>query len=393
MAREEISLKLSKRSGIKPKSREPLLAAVFLLSWVEVIRDQEDDNDIFPRAHAETIITSDVVWSSYSQQLLSWLSTLDSKASHLGGQQLLSPRALQVVSRFPAQIASGQECFTAESNSKEEPETPQTDSSTHSSDYYMPDHAAPSGETRNDYTLPVTVQIKQVMLNTILQPALDWYSASQAYCRRIGSHDKHHRSRFTAQDEYEVITACKQLEEDLLKLWSSRPAVVSLTAEQLSHVISADVATRLHEVFSVYLDRISWWHLPHSTNAKLALVKVWQSLQQAYGEIMDGGEKKVVHPALLWPVFLFGSESEEDDQQEWAVEQLEALGSEKPVLRDEELSQDSLPPFKMSAGATRNARRAAKLLRELIKEQKKSNCRVDDRDLSLKLFGCYFSIV
>ena len=63
------------------------------------------------------------------------------------------------------------------------------------------------------------------------------------------------------------------------------------------------------------------------------------------------------------------------------------------MLRDEEVDQDALPPFKMSAGATRNARRAAKLLTELIKEQKSSKSRVDDRDLSMKLFGCYFSIV
>ena len=33
------------------------------------------------------------------------------------------------------------------------------------------------------------------------------------------------------------------------------------------------------------------------------------------------------------------------------------------------------------------------LLRALIKEQDAKQARVDDRDLSMKIFGCYFSIV
>ena len=77
----------------------------------------------------------------------------------------------------------------------------------------------------------------------------------------------------------------------------------------------------------------------------------------------------------------------------WAIEQLEALGEAKPVLENEGTNAETLPLFRLSAGATRNAKRAASLLRELIKEQEQANARVDDRDLSMKMFGCYFSIV
>ena len=38
-------------------------------------------------------------------------------------------------------------------------------------------------------------------------------------------------------------------------------------------------------------------------------------------------------------------------------------------------------------------RNATVLLRELIKEQDRRGTRVDNRDPSIKLFGCYFSII
>ncbi len=241
------------------------------------------------------------------------------------------------------------------------------------------------------------------MLHTILQPALEWYLTSQSYCRRISAHDRHHRKRFTSDDEFEVITACKQLEAKLLELWEYRPAVISVAAEQLMTVVSPDVATRLEEVFSVYLasfwilfvylHRVSWWNFPHSALTRRALAEVWQNMQQAYGEEVNGPLCKVIHPSLLWPLFLFGSECPDPSRRAWAIEQLEALGEAKPVLQNESGTDDSLPPFRLSSGATRNAKRAAALLRELIKEQDVRQARVDDRDLSMKLFGCYFSIV
>ncbi|ORY01284.1 hypothetical protein BCR34DRAFT_575023 [Clohesyomyces aquaticus] len=60
------------------------------------------------------------------------------------------------------------------------------------------------------------VQVQRVMFTTVLQPALEWYLISQSYCRRKSAHDEHHRKRFTSDDEYEVITACKQLETELM---------------------------------------------------------------------------------------------------------------------------------------------------------------------------------
>ncbi|OAA60209.1 Zn(2)-C6 fungal-type DNA-binding domain protein [Niveomyces insectorum RCEF 264] len=404
IACQEIQAKISKHVELRPKTREHLLAAIFLLSWFEVIRDQDARSSLFPRHLAEMVITSDTAWGRYSKQLLSWLNTLDSKATHMGRENLLTPKTLEAVAHFPIQITSSLEHGGENGTGKD------ADDSELSSCYDMSPggdshHSSDDFDTRVSPSLPMG-QVKQIMLRTILQPALEWYLTSQSYCRRISAHDKHHRKRFTSDDEYEVIVACKQLESELFELWDYRPAVISLAADQLRAVVAPDLAKRLEEIFSVYLasfwilfvhlHRISWWNLPHSALAKRALAEVWQNMQRAYGEEVQGPLRKVIHPSLLWPLFLFGSESPDPAQATWAIEQLEALGEAKPVLlqpSSEAADADTLPPFRLSSGATRNAKRAAALLRELIKEQQAKEARVDDRDLSMRLFGCYFSII
>ncbi|CAK7212832.1 hypothetical protein SBRCBS47491_001598 [Sporothrix bragantina] len=439
---------------LRPKTREHLLAAIFLLSWFEVIRDQDSHTRLFPRHLAERVITSATTsaasWSRYSQQLLSWLNTLDSKAAHMGRETLLSPKTLEAVAHFPIHITS--------SSSLEQEHGDAADSKTmtgkgtrvlgdgEDSELSSVDdddlsllssspasavsavsaavhargkvrfHSDTQEEPQQGPSPLVPVEVKQILLRTVLQPALEWYLTSQSYCRRISAHDKHHRRRFTSDDEYEVILAGKQLEAELFALWDDRPDVLSLTAQQLRTVVAVDLAQRLEAIFNVYLasfwilfvhlHRISWWHLPHSALARRALAQVWRHMQRAYGEeISVPGTssnpnvqvRKVIHPSLLWPVFLFGSECSDPAQAQWAIEQLEALGESKPVLNEDAVgggeNKNTLPPFRLSSGATRNAKRAALLLRELIKEQTAKQARVDDRDLSMRLFGCYFSII
>jgi Fungal specific transcription factor domain/Fungal Zn(2)-Cys(6) binuclear cluster domain len=405
-ARKEVEVMMSKEWQKDLSARDALLASIFLLAWFEVVRDQVYDQKLFPGELAEQIITSSGSWSRYSRQLLQWFNTLDSKASHLGGQHLLSQRALQVVSEHHTQI-------NAEDSSDERPSddertngsafTPQDQNSSPSTtaSTTSPQDSATTPNTSN---APKSLRhMKTVLLNTILQPALDWYQSTQTYCRHISSHDRHHRSRFTVKDEYEVVMACKQLELSLLHLWRQRPQIIRLSSAQLREIVCADVAARLEAIFSlymasfwvlfIYLHRVVWWHLPHSETAEHALQETWSHLQRSFGEVVESeGERKVVHPALLWPLFMFGSECEDAVKREWAVEQLLALGNASAVVGYDE-EGESLPPFRLSLGATRNAKRAAVLLKKLIERQSARKCRVDDKELSMELFGCHFSII
>jgi hypothetical protein len=411
--RGEVEVMMSAKEWQKSlRARDALLASIFLLAWFEVVRDQVYDQKLFPGELAEQIITSIGPWNYYSRQLLQWFNTLDSKASHLGGQHLLSQRALQVVSEHHTQINS--EDSNDEKNSDDENTnnqsvfTPQehnpSPNTTAASDNSPQDETITSSLGRNtngNSQLKSLRQMKTVLLNTVLQPALDWYQSTQKYCRRISSHDRHHRSRFTVKDEYEVVIACKQLELELLHLWRQRPQIIRLSASPLREIVCADVAARLEAIFSlymasfwilfVYLHRVVWWHLPHSETTESALEETWRHLQRSFGEVVEG-EKKVVHPALLWPLFMFGSECEDPARRDWAVEQLMALGNATAVVSYDE-EGESLPPFRLSLGATRNAKRAAVLLEELIVRQGRSKSRVDDKELSMELFGCHFSII
>ena len=409
----EVEVMMSAKEWRKSlRARDALLASIFLLAWFEVVRDQVYDQILFPGDLAEQIITSSGPWNCYSRQLLQWFNTLDSKASHLGGRHLLSQRALQVVSEHHTQINSDDS--NDEKNSDDERTTNQS-VFTPQDQNPSPNTTATSANSPLDERITSSLghntsgngqlkslrQMKTVLLNTVLQPALDWYQSTQKYCRHISSHDRHHRSRFTVKDEYEVVVACKQLELELLHLWRQRPQIIRLSASQLREIVCVDVAARLEAIFSlymasfwilfVYLHRVVWWQLPHSETTESALEQTWRHLQRSFGEVVEG-EKKVVHPALLWPLFMFGSECEDPARRDWAVEQLMALGNASAVVSYDE-EGESLPPFRLSLGATRNAKRAAVLLEELIARQGRSKSRVDDKELSMELFGCHFSII
>ncbi|KAL2843350.1 hypothetical protein BJY01DRAFT_248638 [Aspergillus pseudoustus] len=383
---------------------DELLAVIVLLAWFEVIQDQDEHTLRFPQQSADIIITTpDYEWNRYSRQLLSWLSILDSKGTCLSGRSpLLSTKALEVVSKYPTQIITSNDEEAHSEHNDLGDLTPRSLSS-------GPIVAGTSlSASRGSTTKKAPVAVghgKQIVLQAIIQPALEWYSSLQLYTRRISALDKHHRRRFTPEDEYEVVIVSKDLENKLWELWDQRPTIISLSVDDLTRFMSADVATRAMEVFSVhlasfwilfvYLHRVCWWSLPHSETVRQALEQVWRHFHSAYGEQVQGREKhKTVHPALLWPVFLFGSECQEEDRRAWAVGQLQALGQSKPVLRvGEDEDSEVIPPFRMSSGVTRNASRAAVLLKELIERQTKSGVRVDDRDLAMEMFGCYFCFV
>lgn len=392
---------IAQKSDLDQPLREELLAVIFLLAWAQVIRDQDKEcaASAFPSRLADVIITSGSEWSWYSRQLLSWFNSLDSKATHLGGESLLRPKALETVSRYPIQIIS---CDYEESkewqDSLEGQEDFQAMSTGSASD------ASEHGDSATVVPSLTTCDIKEIVLRAILQPAAEWYLKSQTYCRRIRALDKHHRSRFTPDDELQVSLASMRLQEDLWDLWAQRPSAISLKSTELSKSVSPDVAVRLEEVFSVYLasfwillvylHRVSWWHLSHTPTVQGALEETWKHMLRSYGEKNHSGpDSRTVHPALMWPVFLFGAECLDDFKRDWAVKQLQELGQTKPVLKVENRDEDTLPPFRLSHGAIRNANRAALLLQTLISRQTALKSRVDDRDLAMELFGCYFSIV
>jgi hypothetical protein len=121
----------------------------------------------------------------YSLHQLSRLKILDTTATHMGGgTHLLSPEAVQVVSAYPTQIIT----------STKKPQTisivfPNLTS-------YVLNGAGMTLGLRGVQTEASSVPIghaKLILLRAIFQPALEWFSVTQLYCRKLGSQDKHHR--------------------------------------------------------------------------------------------------------------------------------------------------------------------------------------------------------
>ncbi|KAF2855534.1 hypothetical protein T440DRAFT_382121, partial [Plenodomus tracheiphilus IPT5] len=247
---------LSSGSPQEDDKMDHWLAAIFLLAWIQVLRDraEQDSESLFPSELADTIITSSHDWNWYSLQLLSWLNALDSKASHLSGPALLSPKALKVVSRYPIQIIS---CDYEEFKGKQQPFDDDQE-------FRKLSTSAESGASEHgDSGIIVpslsSCDVKEIVLRAILQPAAEWYLETQAYCRQISALDKHHQKRFTPDTEINVALTGKRLQIKLFDLWAQRPAAISLTSEELSKSVAPDMATRLQEISSIYL--ASFWIL------------------------------------------------------------------------------------------------------------------------------------
>ncbi|KAI8940566.1 hypothetical protein NX059_004243 [Plenodomus lindquistii] len=351
------------------------IAAIFLLAWIQVLRDrmEQDSESLFPSELADTIITSSHDWNWYSLQLLSCFNSLDSKASHLSGPALLSPKALKAVSRYPIQIIS---CDYEEFRGEQQPFD--DDQEFRKLSTSATSGASELGDSGIIAPSLSTYDVKKIVLRAILQPGAEWYLKTQAYCRQVSALDKHHRKRFTPDTEIDVALTGKRLQNKLWDLWAQRPAAISLTSEELSNSVAPDVATRFQEIsnvylasfwiFFVYLHRVCWWHLPHTRIVSSALEETWKHMQNSFGESSNSSQQKTIHPALMWPAFLLGTEREDGSQQGWAIEQLKTLGKCRPVLSTEKQHQDTLPPFRISQGATRNAIKTGLLLEALIQK-------------------------
>lgn len=407
--------------GWEKSSCQELLVSIFLLAWFEAAYDE--DNLIrppFPAALAENIIVNGKQWDSQICHVFQWLHMLDAKSSHLGGHHLLSEAALIVLrdSRPSCAVAESivepLEETTSSNTVESRTRTAVPNSTTGSS------HRKSTTANRLSYmlssgtnqTLPTQI-IRMDLFNILLQPAFEFHMESQAYCRRVGCYDRHHRSRGTPDDEFEIMSACMGFEEELQDLWKRRPGILSLNADQLKEFVSPDLAQRLEQLFSVYLatfwchfvyiHRVAFWNMEHTPIVKKALEQIGNMMRRSVGQPMDQLEfdtsidrsaHNTVHPGLMWTCFLFGCEVREPIQERWSVQQLGALGK---LRNNRSGGAPGAPAELLGLGldekGARNALKLSRLLQHLTERQAKLCTRVDGKYLCQELFGCYLYII
>ena len=368
---------------------------------------------------AEQIIVEGKDWDAGSAHLFQWLDSFDAKASHLGGLHLLSEPSLEVVRKSQSTLAIGEPVNEGDQENLAETKTSRAgfqrtafqrsqtpkEKTAKRLGYLLSTGATPS--------LPKSV-IRLDVFNILLHPAFEFHMTSQAYSRRIGCYDRHHRTRGTPEDESEVMNACMSFEEELQELWKKRPGVLGLSAEQLGNFVSRDIAARLEQLFSVYIatfwnhfvyiHRVAFWTLKHTPIVHKALQEVGNMMRRSVGQPMDQysfdrslrrSPTNSIHPGLMWVCFMFGCEVEDPIQQEWAVLQLRALGKLSSAAASEESSEgeDELLAFRLDEKGAQTASKASKLLAILIDRQKSLGARVDGKYLSQEIFGCHFYII
>lgn len=261
-------------------------------------------------------------------------------------------------------------------------------------------------------SLPSNV-IRMDVFNILLQPAFEFHMTSQAYSRRIGCHDRHHRARGTPEDELEVMNMCMGFEVELQELWKRRPGILNLDAGQLRDFVSEDIARRLEQLFSVYIatfwthfiyiQRVAFWSLKHTPIALKALEQTGNMMrrsvgqdihQHAFDRSLSRNSSNSIHPGLMWTCFMFGCEVSDPVQQEWCVLQLRALGKLPSTGADRTGGEgDELLAFRLDEKGAQNSLKASRLLGLLIERQTKAGERIDGKYLSQELFGCHFYII
>lgn len=402
-----------KSSELSTVTRNDLLAVIFLLAWFEVVCDVKAvDSATFPQDIAQTIITSKGEWYPQSRLILKCLNSIDAKASYMGGRPLLSAASLGVIFdyRFEVENELGDERGESEDDNDSEPidgaaQEPDRVHERPPPEQISPSNSGTSSAINKRSTL--TRILKMNIFNAIVQPGLEFHIVSQRYCRRISSLERYHRTRDTVEDEYVVVTTCKEYENELKSLWERRPRVLDLTMTEISQTVSRDVAQTVASLFCVYvvtfwshfihIHRTAWWNLPLSQLATKAVSTMWRMMRQQNGQngglppsdeiFSPPGRGQVLHPGFMWSLMLFGSECKHPDQQRWAVRQLRDIGSGADPLPNGNKGAENRPP------GPQNAFRSAILLEELIKRQAQSDARVHFMDLSLEMFGCRFSII
>jgi hypothetical protein len=354
-ALEEVAAYDSLATDEYSPERERLLAALFLLSYVEIIETRLDTAyahlkrayDIFRQAEkpaAETLPrqSDKARFSSAEKQLLLWIRFLDGKAVSAGGDGLFLSKddELLLVEASPASF---------------------------------------DGESDDPSKQDAEGDIEDVLFQVLYQPGIVFYQKVQSFMGRISKIDPWHRSRGTVEDETEVMNIGASIAADLRALYDQRPPLMDFAvagklkephiSTRLSFVLGRAFRTYLSNYYAskVHLHRVAYKTLPLTREAAEALDQIRKLAKQTEAGL-DPDDALPVN--MLWPLLMLGVEETDATEKAWIKAQM---------LRMERV-----------AG---NARITAQVLEEVQARQEAAKTRMDIRSVMLEVFNSFFAIV
>ncbi|KAF6829729.1 C6 finger domain protein [Colletotrichum musicola] len=343
--------------------REHLLATLFFLSYVDILRGQIKAADSFlKRAYGIFQQGDKGSFAAVEKQFLQWMRLLDARAVSAGGQGLLLSKddELLLVEASPASFDGA---GSAVDPSRED------------------HHAAAEGD------------IEDVLFQVLYQPGIVFFQKVQSFMGRISKIDPWHRPRGTVEDETEVMNIAAGIAADLRALHDQRPPLMDYAvagklvephvSAHLAFVITRAFRTYLanYHASKVHLHRVAYKTFPLTAEAADALRQIRRlagllvdSLDAAAatgGHSDDGGGGGAALPVnMLWPLLMLGSEEQDPRERLWIKAQ---------ILRMERV-----------AG---NARITAQVLEEVQARQDTEKARVDIRSVMHAIFNSCFAIV
>lgn len=210
----------------------------------------------------------------------------------------------------------------------------------------------------------------------LCQPGIAFFQEVQTITGRITKIAHHHRSRGSVEDETEVMAIAADILKDLASLYDQRPALMDhavsgnintdTLAEQLASAIIRSFRTYVANFYVCYihLHRVAHRHLPRPKVVNTALSKIKEIMHL----MVNSSEYIPVN--MLWPLFLWGSEEDDQDECQWILETIRSLQH-----------------------VVSNASMAADVLQEIQRRQRAVGSRVDIRSVCLEMFNCTFVII
>ncbi|PON21659.1 hypothetical protein TGAM01_v209397 [Trichoderma gamsii] len=326
-------------------ARECLLAALFFLSYVDIIETRLDMAHRYLK-QAYTIFQrgDKTSFSHVEKQVLLWIRLLDARAVSAGGEGLFLSRddEIEFVEPSPAS-------FDAET-----------------------DDTARSQDASSD-------DIEDVLFQVLYQPGIVFFQKVQSFMGRISKIDPWHRSRGTVEDEIDVMNIGASIASDLRSLYDQRPPLMDYAvAGKLSEPhISAHLAFTITRAFRTYLSnyyaskvhlhRVAYKHLPLTKEAADALAQIRKLAHQISSNLAPEDSLPV---NMLWPLLMLGVEEQDEEEKAWIKAQITRM-----------------------EGVAGNARITAQVLEEVQARQEATKARADIRSVMHSVFNSCFAIL
>ena len=334
-------LELQPRPHLDPQSAENVLAAIFFLTYVELMTTSTPQDSLKLLHKAYNMTSGDQIpRTALVLQLQSWLKLLDAKVVSAGGDGfnlLLMPHLFD----------------------QEDPSRPSRKQTPH------------EGEADSSIQ-----EVEEIIFKTLNSPAYNFYLEVITFSGRIARLDPWHRSRGSVSDEFEVMTAGQTIVKDLEALWKRRPETIDLLDQydRLRLCLSEVLASKLQEhlwtycanyyACFVHLQRAAYAHLPATEQVERSVREIIRIVRLAEQR------QKELPASMLWPLMMAGCEVEAVDVREWVIRKIESMSSK-----------------------IGNASRTANLVQEITKRQVAAGKRFDGRAVMHEAFGTIFAIM